>query len=207
MKNDMESAVSPVVGVMLMLVVTIIIAAVVSAFAGGLAGESRKAPQASLSVTPVIEGIQDTDKTDYTYEYPTGFTAKNGLLFEHKGGDGFALNDIAIQLQSQDAKYTITMADTINSSSTCLPGEITKYFGEIGSNDGFIAPGDRFMLYADNCYDSSDGMYGPPQGRAISWKPAGAEYGFAVFLNTKCEYAIIDKASQKVIQKGEFVLM
>jgi FlaG/FlaF family flagellin (archaellin) len=35
-----EDAVSPVVGVMLMLVVTIIIAAVVSGFAGGLAGEA-----------------------------------------------------------------------------------------------------------------------------------------------------------------------
>ena len=37
-------AVSPVVGVMLMLVVTIIIAAVVSAFAGGMAANQQKAP-------------------------------------------------------------------------------------------------------------------------------------------------------------------
>ena len=36
MKQYKENAVSPVVGVMLMLVVTIIIAAVVSGFAGGL---------------------------------------------------------------------------------------------------------------------------------------------------------------------------
>ncbi|HJJ42436.1 MAG TPA: type IV pilin N-terminal domain-containing protein [Methanocorpusculum sp.] len=43
-----ESAVSPVVGVMLMLVVTIIIAAVVSAFAGGLVTSAEKAPIASL---------------------------------------------------------------------------------------------------------------------------------------------------------------
>jgi len=42
-------AVSPVVGVMLMLVVTIIIAAVVSAFAGGLGQSSQKAPQISIS--------------------------------------------------------------------------------------------------------------------------------------------------------------
>lgn len=43
-----EHAVSPVVGVMLMLVVTIIIAAVVSGFAGGLVSGKEKAPQASL---------------------------------------------------------------------------------------------------------------------------------------------------------------
>ena len=47
MKENMRKnteAVSPVVGVMLMLVVTIIIAAVVSAFAGGMASNQQKAP-------------------------------------------------------------------------------------------------------------------------------------------------------------------
>jgi archaeal type IV pilus assembly protein PilA len=46
--NKKERAVSPVVGVMLMLVVTIIIAAVVSAFAGGLSTGTKKAPVASF---------------------------------------------------------------------------------------------------------------------------------------------------------------
>jgi len=46
--NNHENAVSPVVGVMLMLVVTIIIAAVVSAFAGGLSTGTEKAPVASF---------------------------------------------------------------------------------------------------------------------------------------------------------------
>jgi len=45
-----ESAVSPVVGVLLMLVVTIIIAAVVSSFAGGLTGGTTKAPAATFDV-------------------------------------------------------------------------------------------------------------------------------------------------------------
>jgi len=43
-----EKAVSPVVGVMLMLVVVIIIAAVVSGFAGSLVSGEKKAPQASI---------------------------------------------------------------------------------------------------------------------------------------------------------------
>jgi flagellin-like protein len=43
-----DNAVSPVVGVMLMLVVTIIIAAVVSGFAGGLSQSTSKAPQLSV---------------------------------------------------------------------------------------------------------------------------------------------------------------
>jgi len=64
-----EEAVSPVVGVMLMLVVTIIIAAVVSGFAGGLAGSQEVAPQASIAVsTGYIDGNFD-------------------IKFEHMGGD------------------------------------------------------------------------------------------------------------------------
>ena len=46
-----REAVSPVVGVMLMLVVTIIVAAVVSAFAGGLTESTSKAPQVILKGT------------------------------------------------------------------------------------------------------------------------------------------------------------
>jgi archaeal type IV pilus assembly protein PilA len=51
-QGEHEIAVSPVVGVMLMLVVTIIIAAVVSGFAGGLLGTSsnQKTPTLSLDV-------------------------------------------------------------------------------------------------------------------------------------------------------------
>jgi FlaG/FlaF family flagellin (archaellin) len=51
-----EDAVSPVVGVMLMLVVTIIIAAVVSAFAGGLMNGQSKSPTLSMDVKVVNTG-------------------------------------------------------------------------------------------------------------------------------------------------------
>jgi archaeal type IV pilus assembly protein PilA len=50
-KKTSDEAVSPVVGVMLMLVVTIIIAAVVSGFAGGLmGGNNQKAPTLAMDV-------------------------------------------------------------------------------------------------------------------------------------------------------------
>lgn len=55
-----ESAVSPVVGVLLMLVVTIIIAAVVSGFAAGLTGGTSKAPTASLEVHVKATELQGT---------------------------------------------------------------------------------------------------------------------------------------------------
>lgn len=59
-----ERAVSPVVGVMLMLVVTIIIAAVVSAFAGGLSTGSKKAPVASFECHIANGGTWGTSSFD-----------------------------------------------------------------------------------------------------------------------------------------------
>ncbi len=50
LRKNGEEAVSPVVGVMLMLVVTIIIAAVVSAFAGSTVSGTQKAPSASIDI-------------------------------------------------------------------------------------------------------------------------------------------------------------
>ena len=50
-RENRDEAVSPVVGVMLMLVVTIIIAAVVSAFAGGMTGgNNQKSPTLAMDV-------------------------------------------------------------------------------------------------------------------------------------------------------------
>jgi len=73
-----ESAVSPVVGVLLMLVVTIIIAAVVSGFAGGLTGGTTKAPTASLEVHVKAAELQGgTSSGDYV----------PALTIKHMGGD------------------------------------------------------------------------------------------------------------------------
>jgi FlaG/FlaF family flagellin (archaellin) len=57
LRKRRDDAVSPVVGVMLMLVVTIIIAAVVSGFAGGLAGSSQKAPDLMMDVKIANSGV------------------------------------------------------------------------------------------------------------------------------------------------------
>jgi FlaG/FlaF family flagellin (archaellin) len=205
-----DEAVSPVIGVMLMLVVTIIIAAVVSAFAGGLAGDQQKTPQVSLAAKGVVQGIEDTDTTNYVPNISDGWTAANGIEFEHMGGDVFSLNDINIQLESRGTKYTLRSGDMINLSNTCLPKGVTdatgkKYFQKIGSDtpsDATIAPGDKFMLYADGCYDSS-GAEWDPKGKFLSWSPEGTSGGFAAQLGTKIGYMVIDRMSNRVITTGE----
>jgi FlaG/FlaF family flagellin (archaellin) len=64
-KDLKESGVSPVVGVMLMLVVTIIIAAVVSAFAGGFNVDQQKAPVIALDTHVVNTGYWDSSYVSF----------------------------------------------------------------------------------------------------------------------------------------------
>ena len=56
LKERKEDAVSPVIGVMLMLVVTIVIAAVVAAFAGGMGSDVEMAPTAALDIDVTSDG-------------------------------------------------------------------------------------------------------------------------------------------------------
>ena len=75
-----EDAVSPVIGVMLMLVVTIVIAAVISGFATDLSAGTSSTPMAFFEI-------------DYI-DIPDGNTKSFGI--KHKGGDAIPLKDIQI---------------------------------------------------------------------------------------------------------------
>lgn len=212
-----DEAVSPVVGVMLMLVVTIIIAAVVSAFAGGLGGDQQKTPQVSLKAEPVIQAFADEDDTNFGKDYPDGFTAANGIEFENVGGDTFRLTDINVILDCGSTKYTITPTDRINDNDpgaewTCLPADITDggYFLKVGGAtvyDKTIAPGDKFMLYADGHYDNthSADYPGPDNGKYLVWRPDDTTNGIGAQFGTKVGYTIVDRDTSKVISSGYVV--
>ena len=201
-----NQATSPVVGVMLMLVVTIIIAAVVSAFAGGLTGSQDKTPQATVSANAVINGIDDIDTYNYVPDYPSDeYTTINGIEFENKGGDTFSISDIDIEIASSyGTVFTIAPADEINRSSSytcCLPSGITSggYVWKIGNtslSDTTIAPGDKFMFYADNCYINGSVSY-------LTWKPVGSVGMGYVNVGENLKYTIVDRDSSRTITSGE----
>lgn len=75
MMQKREEAVSPVIGVMLMLIVTIIIAAIVSAFAGGSLGSTQKSPVATIQAT---------------------YSQTTGMTITHNGGDAIPLGSTTI---------------------------------------------------------------------------------------------------------------
>lgn len=92
MRKKSDDAVSPVIGVMLLLVVTIVVAAVVAVFASGVGTGAEPAPTTVLDVTEIRDGgystgVTDTESTElikYFFDQPT---FKNDVLMEGVGTD------------------------------------------------------------------------------------------------------------------------
>ena len=100
-----EDAVSPIVGVMLMLVATIIVAAIVAAFAGGLAAETDASPNIIISGT---------------------YSQTDGLVLKHLSGDSVSGVDIYVRPdQGFSTSYhkLSWKADSISESSVWNAGD------------------------------------------------------------------------------------
>ncbi len=69
-----EEAVSPVIGVILMVAITVILAAVIAAFVFGLGGTQQAAPTASITVA----NNPDTTAIDLKIQHKGGDTLKGG---------------------------------------------------------------------------------------------------------------------------------
>lgn len=117
-----DYAVSPVVGVMLMLSVTVLIAAIVSTYAGGFSGGTEKSPQSSIQAVPDL--------------------LQHRVYFEHAGGDPFMLSSVQVVLREHDNKTAISLIDAKSSR--------VRNFTEVGiedqNTDTTIQAGDTFYI-------------------------------------------------------------
>lgn len=152
-----DDAVSPVIGIMLMLVVTVLIAAVVSAFSTGLVSDVEPAPHALISIEDTtVEFRNAAEGYDLTW-----------LALKHKSGDDLILEDIQLLFTrngiTQYALTDLTELDTngdgrwtagetflihkpassygILSQSVQLPTEV--HFRVVTANGDIIAEGDE----------------------------------------------------------------
>lgn len=106
-KKKNEDAVSPVIGVMLMLVVTVVIAAVVVTFSTGLAGSTGTTPTALFEVSGTDTFSAGASGEELAY-----------VNIKHKGGDTIPLSDLQITLESiggsnSGITHTLTASDNM----------------------------------------------------------------------------------------------
>lgn len=148
MKWNNEPAVSPVIGVMLMLVVCIIIAAVVSGFAGGLSGGTDKAPQITLGAK-VVNG--------------------SSITISNQGGDGLDWQTIDIKTfiptgMFKDMSYTIT-----KDNGRYLPTDALIYDSGTYTWAPSFKPGDEARFNWTDCFATSSygGYMQPSPGDSV----------------------------------------
>ena len=204
-----EDAVSPVIGVMLMLVLTIVIAGLVAAFAGGLFTTVEKPTQAVFKVNSAINSLPDTDKTN---AQPDGDTkVNNGIQFRHTGGDTVYLEDITVQLKTDSAEMGINFATKQGASrakaETIKSMSHPTYFYMGGVEYTELNAGDSFTILADNWYDSTAATDSNiVKGRYIIFQPEGSTGKLVLQKGKEVTYSIIKTSTGDVLQRGTFIL-
>lgn len=97
MQKKSDDAVSPVIGVMLMLVITIVIAGVIAAFGTGMIGNTETAPTAVLDVS-ISSDVQVLEDSTMGYDPTTG----PDFQIKHVSGNSIDTADIEIRLSWKD---------------------------------------------------------------------------------------------------------
>ncbi|WP_342675785.1 type IV pilin N-terminal domain-containing protein [Methanofollis sp. UBA420] len=210
-RND--DAVSPVVGVMLMVVVTIIIAATVSVFSTGFVSDTDAAPGTLVEYVGVLTG-------------QSGGLGEIGLVFENKGGETLLLSDMNLHLKSTLSggdEVSISYTDAPSSKYLDIPvpdearllSDFTYRMKKIGVADSAsaattvanskIKAGDRFVIHADRFIEDGTSRY----GRVAYVSDRGMEgspYTSGEFeVSSRTTYTLSDKNTGAVIASGTLV--
>jgi len=118
--ND-NRAVSPVIGVILMVAITVILAAVIGGFVLGLGGDLQSAPQAQLEVG--------------TYSA----AGNTNLEISHNGGDAIVAGDLTITVDG-------AASDTLDQASTDYDADEEFTVGDTAQTDKAVDDGDRIRI-------------------------------------------------------------
>ena len=182
-----EGGVSPVIGVMLMLAITIIIASTVAAFAGGASTGFEKAPSASLSV------------------YCDGSGDNFNIIFEHLGGDPVSSADLKIVTWIDDGNGNVFKSNHTAKSPRSSSSEEVRLPYAYDSQGG---------ISADTGSEFGDAVWKP--GTVAGTLDLGATAGFLdisendlvgfIENGTPVEVTIIHLPSGNTILGAEFIL-
>ena len=185
MQKKSEDAVSPVIGVMLMLVVTIVIAGVIAVFGTGMVGTTESAPNVVLDVK-IMSNFDALSQNEGDLSGPD-------FQILHVSGDVLDTGDIEIQIAWKDqlGNYhdSTYSADAFKASGVSLPGSrsqpmYVKAIGATGDSyfgDAKLTPGLRITASTD--YLTSNMKPDAETGEIPDNKHKGSEFMNAIFAS------------------------
>ena len=229
-----EDAVSPVIGVMLMIVVTIVIAAVITAFATGTAGDATATtPMAMVEADNLQMGGSLLYSFDLVHKGGDEMKLENLLVtLEPIGGDGtgiilertatpFELNPDAVGYENMYNQIVQDYNDGIFEDEAYVPhGTFTLETTEGSSalsvrgkkgDDVVVSTGDRIKVSIKLVGDGVAVCYNGqpiPNVNAAIYKYIVPDEGrhSEVYSDTLLKWTLSDIRTNGVIAKGEFVV-
>jgi flagellin-like protein len=123
-----DDAVSPVIGVILMVAITVILAAVIASFVLGLGDSTQTTPSASFDFD-YQQGDSSTDDT-----FSTGTTGDGILIITHESGDSIDATQIDITGSSETASNSMNLVDDGSFTSSDEISAGTEF--SVRMNDG-----------------------------------------------------------------------
>lgn len=220
-----EDAVSPVVGVMLMLVVTIIIAASVAMFSTGFVGDLNTLDGSSVTKIEYL-GVDGAGVQHFTGNLRE-FNGDCGLVFEVVSGEPVDLKNLAIEFEDGGGfgagKVTISYNDL--PSEAYAPDQkkgqgvtpSAKFYGEkaarmvpypvpskIDLTKTLIYPGERFLIVCE--YVTKAGGIGVRVDRNDPDDPSAAYQsgGYGLSATSTAKMTLIDESTGKVLLETTF---
>ncbi|WP_255198414.1 type IV pilin [Halorarius litoreus] len=107
-----EDAVSPVIGVILMVAITVILAAVIGTFVLGLGENVQSAsPQANFQ-------FEYSNMTGGSNDYATGAASENYMEITHTGGEDIDKDTLSVQIGGSDVGDLNEWGATVSTGST-----------------------------------------------------------------------------------------
>nr|WP_319539854.1 type IV pilin N-terminal domain-containing protein [uncultured Methanospirillum sp.] len=168
-----EEAVSPVIGVLLMLTLTLIIAAIVNSYAGGLMETESKAPTVTLQVSYSQSG-------------------ENGMEIRHVSGDPLPTESVKVMIRPSESmgKAASQYPSIVNKSL------ITNYTGTQSWTSGITS-----MRPGEICYIKGDSLSGNlshlqekiPDGLKQYWFNQSSNAGNTFFLEVYYKNTMISR--------------
>ncbi|WP_256297096.1 type IV pilin [Haloarchaeobius salinus] len=96
-----DDAVSPVIGVILMVAITVILAAVIGAFVLNIGGNQETAPQANLN-------------GEYPSDYSDASSDTDRVIVAHNGGGSFDASQLSVNIGGNTADDLTTQTGPVN---------------------------------------------------------------------------------------------
>ncbi len=176
-----KKGVSPVIGVILMVAITVILAAVIASFVFGMGTKVRAAPEAQLILS------------DHEDVINTGGEADDLVYISHIGGDTLKCDELKIKVTNKGTGTSYVL--TWDSNSNCFKDSKDKLIL-------YVKAGSR--TYGNKYYITTNGLLQVGDTATLS---ENKDKAFVKAVPATLEIQIIHIPSNTIIYTGEIVLM